>query len=505
MPADAVRRARTASALGVVLLAAACTSSTPQPRPSAPEVRASTGEFTGGTPAADPAADYVLTGTGPHVAEINPSFSAQLGEYVVTGTFPTTDNQVESTTDRMRVSVVNVETGELRWLQIPTSRDRTSVKAGDGSRGGADVSDLCATQYDGQQVLYGISALPYKGWDVAEYGEFPMLFRLRADGNEVVYTGEDISTYDGLRSAAADPALADEFLPMKDGEPVASAGLVECASLPNGSLAVAQYYPREGSTSGQVVVFDSAGSLVAGLALPDYTATDGSEVGEMLPRDIVAAPEPDGSRAYISVVSDAFTPEGAALPFPVTEIAYDTTDAGLEVTAGPFVASAGHRANRSAYSSKGDLYVPVTVPDPNDEQSVWTSAGVAVYPRAMLDSQQPSDAVQVLAPQRFFGGTGNLSVDVQVLEDAGLVVDVDYRGGVTAYRMSDGQACAALTPDLPTELAQSGAQLQAIVKGTYDAARDYLWLPMNVTAEDGVTVPQVYGVNTARLAATCGT
>ncbi|GAB3300694.1 hypothetical protein EK0264_19140 [Epidermidibacterium keratini] len=505
MPADVVRRARSAVAVGVLLLTAACTSSTPPDRPAPPQVRASTGEFTGGTPAADPDADYVLTGTGPHVEEINPSFSAQLGDYVVTGTFPTTDNQVESTTDRMRVSVVNVETGELRWLQIPTSRNKKSVKADDGSPGGADVSDLCATTYDGEQVLYGISALPYKGWDVDEYGEFPMLFRLRADGNEVVYRGEDISTYAGLRGAAANPALADEYLPMKTGEPVASAGLVECASLPNGSLAVAQYYPREGSRSGQVVVFDSAGSLVAGVALPDYTAVDGGVVDEMLPRDIVAAPEPIGSQAYISVVSDAFAPDGTALPFPVTEIAYDTTDAALTVQAGPFVASAGHRSNRSAYSTSGDLYVPVTVADPNDEQSVWTSAGVAVYPRSLLDAQQPSSSVEALAPQRFFGGTGNLSVDVQVLEDAGLVVDVDYRGGVTAYRMSDGQACAALTPDLPAELAASGAQLQAIVKGTYDAERDYLWLPMNVTAEDGASVPQIYGVNTARLAATCGT
>lgn len=461
----------------------------------------------------DGSAPYILTGVGSYQYDVAPGFAEKLGNHILVGSFPTTGSQAVSTMNTMRLNAINLSTGKSEWLALPTNRSKVEVAAPRGY-GGADVSDICTTVIDDKKVAYGISAVPYKNWDLKESGQFPFLPKFFVDDKGLVSynQSETLATFEQLRANALSSTLANQFLATEDTQlvqPRASSGFAECASLPDGSISVTQYFPGNGKTSGSVIVLSKEGFLLAGVQLPAVNGSDGKPA-RILPRDIQAAPQLVNGKAYIGVVADAFGSDGKPIPFPIYELTYEPTTRKLEIIHAPMVSGEGRRFTRSAYLPNGDLVADTLNLSAPGPYAAFRSSGTVYYKRQKLDAvpKQPT-SIQTVAPDKIMSPTAAndepVSVDIGYSKKHNIILQASTLGHVSAYNATTLSICGRLDPNLPALIPtyDSAGKLAAVLKGPYDETNDFWWLPLRISGTGLSKAPLLYGVNVSLLASKC--
>jgi hypothetical protein len=224
-------------------------------------------------------------------------------------------NQVTNTGLTMTMGFWSQKDSVFYAVRVPTSTGVYEVPAPGDTAGGADLCDSTVVTFDTvfgpETILYGLSAFPYKGWNTATYGEWPVLpaFKLNAtSGRWEYYPSRSIypstlRTSDPLYGAQAWPTTVNIY-----GQTVTTTKLpAECVTLPqSGHIAICLYAPRTGRRVGAVVVVDAdAKTQAAYYEFPDWTSPGGSLL-TAFPRDINADPTSDVNDERILINLDTF-------------------------------------------------------------------------------------------------------------------------------------------------------------------------------------------------------
>lgn len=202
--------------------------------------------------------------------------------------------------------VVPTSTGQLEVLSVNT------ISGVVGAAGGADLSDCAVVTIAGQTVLFALSAVPYRGWNVSVYGEYPTLaaFVKSEETGRWVYS-EPLSIFPA-ELQASDPVNGASAWPNSTNyyaETVVNSKLpAEITVLPqSGFLALSIYGPRTGQNSGAVIVVDpEAKTQVAYYEFPDFESPSGATF-RAFPRDLSSDPTSDIDDERILLNFDTFT------------------------------------------------------------------------------------------------------------------------------------------------------------------------------------------------------
>jgi hypothetical protein len=349
---------------------------------------------------------------------------------VLIGTVPQSDNQAVATGTTMTIGVLDPgERGPAAFatLRIPTSGGAESTTIVGSDVGGADVSDLCAVNTtDGPRVL-GISSVPYKFWDLG-LGEFPAVVAFLDDARRA---GAAAVSIDGARTqipeSLRESDAGRQAVPVGAGDGgsfPSTPGLTECDSLPSGDVAVTQYFPADGRTSGGVVVLSPDGRILAFRQIDDVTLSADLSVSAndqtvtvpkgtsvtVSPREVRADPShTDPKDQRFIVVFDtgatvAAAPGGTApgkdgrvgLPQLFQELRYDAERHSIEPTSALFVMRDERPVNRpptdlvfaytTAFAPDGTLFLT------RAHAGSLLSATTAVFRPGSLTSRSSSPA-----------------------------------------------------------------------------------------------------------------
>jgi hypothetical protein len=320
---------------------------------------------------------------------------------VLIGTVPQSDNQAMATGTTMSLGVLDPGASGAQafaTLRIPTSGGAESTTTVGSDVGGADVSDLCSvTTTAGPRVL-GISSVPYKFWDLS-LGEFPAVVSFLDDARRA---GAAAVSIDRARTlipeALRDTDAGRQAVPVGAGDAgsfPSTPGLTECDTLPRGDVAVTQYFPAEGRSSGGVVVLSPEGGVLAFHQIDDITLSADLSVSAndqtvtvpkgtpvtVSPREVRADPsrtDPKDQRfivVYDTGAKVAAAPGGTApgrdgrvgLPQLFQELRYDAERHTIEPTSPLFVMRDEKPVNRpptdlvfaytTAYAPDGTLFL----------------------------------------------------------------------------------------------------------------------------------------------------
>jgi hypothetical protein len=231
-----------------------------------------------------------------------------------------------------------------------------------------------------------LSAVPYHGWNLAQFGEYPSLGYLDTTAGSIKFdasasvTSSQIHAKGGL-SAAACPAANDNVF----GQPTTwCRGLDELAVLPSsGKLLASQYIEdvyNAGEHSGRIIVMTTDGSVAASYTYPNIANPAGGYYS-VNPREVDVDPTSSGNLEYFTVVFDVVG-NGAQAVSPIQEFSYNRlanqiTPVSLPILSG-LVSPAGkqYRFETAKYDSKGNLWATQAV------TGELTGGPVVVYAKA---------------------------------------------------------------------------------------------------------------------------
>lgn len=249
-------------------------------------------------------------GTGPFFSQVLPDGTVCMPH------LPLSNNQVNATMTSFGVTFWAPHLGKHYQVLIPTTTGHENVLAVTAfgvqqAVGGADGSDCAVVTISGTPVLFVLSALPYRGWDVNVYGEWPVLaaFTLNAASGRWEYDSarsiwaSQLQASDPLYGATAWPNTTNAF-----NQTVVTTRLsVELAALPRSQhLVIAIYGPRSGRNTGSVSVVNPATKAqVAFYEFPDFTSVSGATF-RAFPRDINTDPTSATNDERIALNFDTF-------------------------------------------------------------------------------------------------------------------------------------------------------------------------------------------------------
>jgi hypothetical protein len=488
---------------------------------------------------------------------------------VLIGTVPQSDNQAVATGTTMSIGVLDpaAQGAEaFTTLRVPTSGGAESTTIVGSDVGGADVSDLCAVRtHDGPRVL-AISSVPYKFWDLG-LGEFPAVVSFLDDARR---SGAAAISIDRARTripeALRDTGAGRQAVPVGagdgDGFP-STPGLTECDTLPGGDVAVTQYFPPAGRSSGGVVVLSPDGEILAfhqvddlalsaDLSVPTdrgtVTVPKGTSV-TMSPREVRADPsrtDPKDQRflvVYDTGATVAAAPGGTApggdgrvrMPQLFQELRYDAERHTINPTSPPFVMRDEKPINRpatdlvfaytSAYAPDGTLFLT------RAHAGSLLSATTAVFRPGALSGRSSSptplaaqvtadalltafdgDAIPSPGGGRDFGATFSINFDpinqtlIQVSAGNAALRSIRWNGwdGPDPASSADASLCQVDLGGQALNAANPDVRFQAR-QGVIDPAGHALYLSYqglpSGEAKHNVRLPQyLFGVNLDRLA-----
>lgn len=251
-------------------------------------------------------------GMGPFFSEILPDGTIAMPQIQL----PV--NQVYNTGKNMSMAFWSQQENAFYKVIVPTTEgalETLAVNAISGvvdDAGGADISDCTFVEINGQVVLFGLSALAYRGWDTSIYGIYPVLpaFVKSAVTGRWEYSEAlsifpaDLQSSDPVHGTDVWPTTTNYF-----GQSVVNSKLpAELTSLPNSNhIAISIYGPRTGVNSGAVVVINpETKEQVAHHEFPDYSSASGATF-RLFPRDINADPTSAVDDERILLNFDTFT------------------------------------------------------------------------------------------------------------------------------------------------------------------------------------------------------
>lgn len=408
---------------------------------------------------------------------------------VVMATTPYTDNQMQPTGSDMELGIFSPAASRFQRLQVPSTRGYTKMLGPDGVTGGGDIGDVQVTTVNGAERVAFVSAVPFHGWRINDWGQLPTVAMLAQSsaGTWSVdpgrnWTADSLSTANS-GSAATFPAALDAF-----GETYHHArGLCEMALLPRSQhLVITQYFGDETTQQGGVIVLDSAGKLRARFQYPAVTA--GGVSVKVNVREVETDPSSAVDDERFVVVCDTFAPSGTTVPFAVQEFSYRASAGTITPVSNAVLASGdGARAETTKFGADGTLYVARTQPDG------MTAAPLAVYRKTngerRLVRSAPASAGwagrwnTVVAPDQFVSGTGTTGLvrSLSVDPTTGAVLIAGASGHLQVVRAAIPGAPLLMTRDVDlglNSLVDRWTRWIGFRKGSVDAARRLLWLPV---------------------------
>jgi hypothetical protein len=403
---------------------------------------------------------------------------------VVMATTPYTDNQLQPTARDMELGVFDPTSTKFTRVQIPTTAGYSSVTEPGGSYGGADIGDVQVVGSGSQERVIFASAVPYHGWDIARYGQFPSIGALGPSSNGWTVAAGFSETADQL--AATAPSVSGVVLtgnafgqPYHDGR-----GLCEIALLPaSGHLVVTQYFgPSLSDQQGGLLVIDAAGNLKASWRYPQVTHAGRSI--RCLVREVESDPSSSFGDERFVVVCDSFdNVTNESLPFPVQEFSYDARNGTVRPTSVPVQCSSdGSRVESTKFGVDGTLYVARTKPDG------MTADRMAVYRKGALAAAAPPVSGwastkwgTVVGPAQFVDGTQSTGLQRSLALDpaTGAILVAGISGLLVAVVGGAGSARVTATVDMGLDfLTDRNSHMIGIRKGAVDVTRRLLWLPI---------------------------
>jgi hypothetical protein len=200
-------------------------------------------------------------------------------------------------------------------VKVPTTTGAFEVPVPGDTAGGADLSDCTvvtfSTVFGPETILFALSALPYRGWNITTYGEWPVLAAFKLDATTGRWAYYPTRSIWPATLRASDPLYGTQAWPTTlntYGQTVTTTLLpAEVVTLPHSQhLAIAVYAPRSGRRVGAVAVIDADAKAQAGYyEFPDWTSPSGYLL-KAFPRDINADPTSDVDDERILLNLDTF-------------------------------------------------------------------------------------------------------------------------------------------------------------------------------------------------------
>lgn len=288
---------------------------------------------------------------------------------IVMATTPLTDNEKYETSNRMEFGVFSPTTNAFRNLVIPTSTGSQTTTNPFSPIGGASIESVTPITVGGVPRLSFTSMVPYNGWNISKYGEYPSFGYLDATTGSLAYnssmsvTADQIYNYGGLSTNAC-PQANNLF-----GQPVASCrGLGQTAVLPLSNKIVATQYFQDaihGQDNGRIVVLNTNGSVSASYTYPNIPNPSGGYY-VVNPREVDVDPTSGGNIEYFTVVFDVVA-GGTQGTSPIQEFSYNDTTNQITPVSLPIISGqkasngAYYRFETAQYDYEGNLWVAQSV------------------------------------------------------------------------------------------------------------------------------------------------
>ncbi|WP_243407587.1 hypothetical protein [Frankia canadensis] len=428
---------------------------------------------------------------------------------VFISTTPFTDDQSKLTGTDMELEIFEPEAGRFSRLVIPSTRGRTSLPRFDpGYRGvgGGDTSDVIVVPGpDGADRVVFTSLMPFYGWDTSVDGELPSVGQLRRDGGSGRWMYDASASRTAAQLAARAPATiaARAFPVLNPLEPRSPRGPSSIARLPrSGHLVIAQYLGtgRGGTDNGALLVLDLDGRVRAHWQYPQVRPLGVELV--VNPREVVADPtsEPDDERFVL--ISDARGLDYSTQPFPIQEFSYSASTGTITPRSTAVRAvQDGSRMESAVFGADGTLYVART------KQDGLRAETLAVYPklgrerglvsRTPATGNWPVDTWGIANPPDYLVvGTdrGGLVRSISVDPSTGAVLLAGLNGLVQTVRPAGRGSRMTFRTGQPIDVGLSrlrgpSTRYVGVRRGSVDAERRSLWLPVNQMVLDGLTWP----------------
>ncbi|MDT3441115.1 hypothetical protein [Pseudofrankia sp. BMG5.37] len=425
---------------------------------------------------------------------------------VLIGTTPFSDDQTRPTATTMEVGIFYPEARRFSRLVIPSTAGRVSIPSPDPTVqgvGGADVADVVVVPdpVTGQRVVF-VSVVPFHGWDTRIQGVFPSLGQLRRDrAGDWRYEPTLSRTADELAALAPPAVAASAFPAVGPTAPRSARGLASVARLPrSGHLVIAQYFGTGtgGTESGALFVVDLAGRTRAWWQYPPTSPLGIRTV--VNPREVVTDPtsEPDDERFVL--ISDCFTGDKVAQPFPVQEFSYSAS-AGQIIPKSAAVRAVqdGSRMESACFDTAGNLYVARTKADG------LYAAPMAVYTKAGRERSLVTTAPATADWPRFFGiecrpdhllpetGRGGLVRSLTMDPASGAILLTGLDGTLQVVRPAgSGHQMTFRTSAIDIGLSRlrgPATRYVGVRRAAVDARRRTLWIPINQLVLDSIPWP----------------
>jgi hypothetical protein len=246
---------------------------------------------------------------------------------------------LQPSADHAALSVLDSGSGKFTRIVVPTSTGALAADIVGLSVGGADIGDV--------QVVNGnicwVSAYPYHLWNIAQYGQYPLLGRLHLVNGVWQIDAAHCFTISQCAAASANPhwpVRTNSFGETFRG----SFSTSETALLPaSQKLVFANYLGLDGTRSGCLQVIDpDTGAELAFLQLPNVVKNDGIFV-QLDPREVECDPTSSLNDERFVIIYDAFETTGGAAPHSkpwfetacVQEFSYNASTQTITVVSPP--------------------------------------------------------------------------------------------------------------------------------------------------------------------------
>ncbi|MBL7497299.1 hypothetical protein I6A84_36485 [Frankia sp. CNm7] len=425
---------------------------------------------------------------------------------VFIGTTPFSDDQMFPTAASMEAGIFHPDTRRFTQLMIPSSAGHFFVSNPDPTVrgvGGADVADVIVVPDPvmGERVVL-VSVMPYHGWDTKVHGEFPSIGQLRRDRAGDWRYEPSLSWTAAQLAALAPPTVAASAFPtIGPTSPLSGRGPASVARLPrSGHLVIAQYFGAggRGTKSGALLVVDLEGRTRAWWQYPPTSPLGISTV--VNPREVVTDPtsEPDDERFVL--ISDCFSGNKVAEPFPVQEFSYSASSGQITPkSAAVRAAQDKSRMESACFDMAGNLYVART-----NAHGLRADA-MAVYVKAGRERSLVTAAPATADWPDYFGiecrpdyllqetGRGGLVRSLTMDPVSGAILLTGLDGTLQVVQPAGaGHEMTFRTSAIDTGLSQlrgPSTRYIGVRRAAVDAQRRILWLPVNQLVLDSISWP----------------
>jgi hypothetical protein len=421
---------------------------------------------------------------------------------VVLGTNPQTDDEHYATADHMNIGIFNPTSNVFRNLTIPTSTGSLVTTNPFYPVGGASVDGLVSVNVGGVPRIAFTSSVPYNGWDLTKYGEYPSLGYLDATTGSLAYnqsmsvSANQIHNKGGLSTNACFPAT-NIF-----GQSIASCrGLAEMQVLPLSQKFVITQYLQDiwngNQQSGRIVVMNTDASVVASYTYPNIPNPAGGFYS-VNPREVDVDPTSTGNLEYFTVVFDVVD-RGAQGTGTMQEFAYNRTTNQITPVSLPILSGQTgtngqrYRYDTAQYDSSGNLWLTQAV------TGQLTGGPAVVYAKSSgkraLETRCAAPAgwtgvnganwATSCAPDKTALGTGDYGQSRSLVEDPAthMMFDATINGYLLRVKQTGTGSGMTLTT-MPAinlgldTLADRTKLYIGVRKGIVDVKNRALWLPV---------------------------